>query len=163
MEWNKLDASLCESGDIQIIKSKLRRQLNSPLMLVHIHNKTKGELSIHNVRMRMGQNSLNAHRFKYNFISNSRYLLCQHRSEDTTHFLLHCAALATVRVTLLAKVREAIAPRQNILPINTWNASDAFLKPKMPVMPSPKPKFSQHSWTYTFEFRFFSLQAARTP
>ncbi len=43
----------------------------------------------------MGLSSLNVHRFKYNFISNSRCLLCQHRSEDTTHFLLHCPALAT--------------------------------------------------------------------
>ncbi len=82
-------------------------------MLVPIYNKTTGGAFIRHSRMRMRLSSRNAHRFKYNFISNSRCLLCQHRSEDTTHFLLHCPALATPRVTLLAKVREALAPLQN--------------------------------------------------
>ncbi len=109
-EWNKLDISLRESGHIKIFKSKLRRQLNSPSMLVPIYNKTTGEWSIHHARMRLGLNLLEGYSFKYNFISNSRCLLCQHRSEGATHFLLHYPALASPRATLLAKVREALAP-----------------------------------------------------
>ncbi len=62
MEWNKLDVSLRESGDLKIFKSKPRRQLNSPSMLVPIYNKTTGEGSVHHARMRMGLSSLNAHR-----------------------------------------------------------------------------------------------------
>ncbi len=94
MEWNKIDLSLREIGDIKIFKSKLGRHLHSPSMLVPSYNKTTGEGSIHHARMIMGLNSHNAHRCKY-FIPSGRCLLCQQRPGDTTHFLSHFPALAT--------------------------------------------------------------------
>ncbi len=109
LEWNKPDESLRESWDIKIFKSKRRRQPNSPSMLAPVYNKTTSDGSIPQARMRMGMSSLNAHRFKCNFIFfKSRFLSCQLRRHHPFSVVLPCLGYA--RVTLLVKACEALAP-----------------------------------------------------
>ena len=67
-----------------------------------------GKDAINHARLRLGLSALQHHRFKYNLIDDKSCLLCLHPKEDANHFIFHCPAYATLRVSLLEGLSDLL-------------------------------------------------------
>ena len=83
--WNKLLNTIRTIKTIDTFKDHLHShfKVNRPYW-PYLYDIRKN--FVHLGRIRMGLSSLNAHRKKYKFITNSACLLCNAKSESATHF-----------------------------------------------------------------------------
>ena len=119
VEWNKLDANLCNAKSFLIFTNsllKIGRPIQNPIYNIHDPMGIK-YLS----RLRLGLSHLNDHKFIHNF-QDCLNPLCPRslEVESTIHYFLHCHYYNDIHKTLLDTVKK-------ITNISVSNLSDKYL------------------------------------
>ena len=104
-EWNKLDLEIRNSASLEIFKKHLLNFIRPNSNNVFNINNPLGLKLL--TRLRIGFSHLKEYRLKHNF-QDSVDLLCScgNDIESTVHFFLHCPNFATLRQTLLNKLKS---------------------------------------------------------
>ena len=116
--WNKLDINIRKKTNLNTFKTALKKKLfPKPFYKPHLLGFGRGFTNLN--RLRLGLSGLNAHRKKYHFINFSRCPRCNHRIEDTTHFLLVCPSHAAHRADMIAELSQLMPSLQRLFVNNT--------------------------------------------
>ena len=105
--WNKLDESLKVLDDIDVFRGKIKT-LFIPIETYMPNLWGYTQEFIYLARLRMGLSGLNAHRKQYHFIKNSSCPNCNHKIEDTAHYILICPSYAAQRAEMIANLQHLL-------------------------------------------------------
>ena len=101
--WKELSQTLQTVKEIETFRTALKK-IFTPDLLYKPYLYGHSKECVHLSRLRMGLSGLNSHRKTYHFIEYSTCPNCQHRNENTTHYLLQCPAYAAQRAEMIASL-----------------------------------------------------------
>lgn len=107
--WNSLPIELRNTPTLSSFKIKLNVHLSTKTVPPPWFSSGSRHANILHTRLRINNPALNCHLFKYG-MSDTPACICGYRSETTAHFMLDCPTYAAPRDTMLATIRDVIAP-----------------------------------------------------
>ena len=148
--WNNLPGDIRNAGTLDIFKHKLSAHLNmTNVYKPYLFCPNKNFVQI--ARLRMGLSALNAHRHKVHFIPNASCPYCNHRIEDTAHYLLQCPHFTAARTEMLNAVANILPDQyQYLLQINTRKQTQELSKILIFGVEHPETDFALFNITAIF-------------
>ena len=107
--WNSLPIQLRNTPTLNTFKRRLISHFSTKTAPPSWFFLGSRHANILHTRLRLDNPSLNCHLFKYG-MSDTCACNCGHPTESTKHFVLECPDFAAPRDTMLAAIRDVIAP-----------------------------------------------------
>jgi len=125
--WNETSLAIRHSVSFEALKTKLRSIYCNTSYGLFLSHEGKG--AINHSRIRMGLSGLKSQRKKYHFIPEATCDTCNAKSENPSHYFLHCPTFAAQRQQMLRElshnVPNVIEPFLNFQ--NCRNQSNDFV------------------------------------